>query len=136
MLDLAGILGDLVDHLQRGPDRSFRIVLVRHRCAEQRQYAVAREILDRPAEALDHADDPGDRVADDHLQLLGVEPLAEGRGSHQIGEDHRDIAPFVAHVIVLARLRHGRILPTRQPIRSASDASSSASPSMAPRSRR
>ena len=46
-LDLAGVVGDLVNELQRRAHRTLGVVLVGGRSAEQREDAVPREVLDR-----------------------------------------------------------------------------------------
>ena len=40
------------DHVERGAQRAFRIVLMRDRRAEQRQQRIADELVDEAAEAL------------------------------------------------------------------------------------
>ena len=49
-----------------------------------------------PAELLDLAHDAADRVADDELDLLGVEVLAERRRADDVGEEGADDFPFLA----------------------------------------
>ena len=95
-LHLARVVGDLLHQLQRRAHRTLGVVLVRGRSAEQREHAVPREILDHPAERLDRVDHARDGVADDHLQLFGIEPFGEDGGPHQIGEDRRDHASLLA----------------------------------------
>ena len=96
VLDLAGVVGDLLDDLQGRAHRALGIVFVRGRGAEQRQHAVSGEVLDRPAERLDRSDHARHGVADDDLQLLGIQAFAERGRADQIGEDRRDHASFFA----------------------------------------
>ena len=90
-------------HVERRPRGAQRVVLVRDRDAEHRHHAVAAVVLDRAAVPLDglaHAVEPAlHRPA----QRLRVDPLAERRRAHDVGEDDRDD---------LAPLLHGR---RRQP---------------------
>jgi hypothetical protein len=109
-LDLAGVLVDLVPNADRGADGTLRVVLVRGRRAEQREHPVTGEILDRAAERLDRGDDPRDGLADDQLQLLGIEPFGERRGSDQVREHRRHHTALVAGRPVGAA--HGEHPPT------------------------
>ena len=68
---LAPVLVHLRDHAQRAAHGALGVVLARRRRAEEREHAVAGEILHVPAERLDLADDPRDRLADDVLHVLG-----------------------------------------------------------------
>ena len=67
------------------------------RRAEQRQHAVAGQILDGAAEALDRVHHPGDRVADHEAHLLGVELLAERGRADEVGRERRDDTALLAH---------------------------------------
>ena len=89
---------DVVDDAERGADRTFRIVLVSDRSAEEREQSVAGEILDGASERLDGRDHASHGVADDELQLLGVEALAERGRPDEVGEEGGDDAAFVADV--------------------------------------
>src|SRR5205085_5391974 len=80
-LDLARVFLDLIAYADRRADGALRVVLVGGGRAEEREHAVAGQVLDRPAERLDGRDDPRDRLTDDQLQLLGVEPLGERGGT-------------------------------------------------------
>jgi len=66
------------------------------RSAEQCEDAVPREVLDHPSERLDRVDHARDGVADDHLQLFGIETFGEDGRAHEIGEDRRDHASLFA----------------------------------------
>ncbi len=56
-----------VDDLERGADRPFRVVLLRHRRPPDRHHRVADELLDDPAVASDHrlagTEVPGEQIA-------------------------------------------------------------------------
>jgi len=76
--DLLRVLTDHLGHVETGPGRPFRVVLVRGRCAEEGQQPIASEVLHVPAVGLDDRDQPGDRITEDQLGLLGVDLLGEG----------------------------------------------------------
>ena len=93
--DLVRVGGDLLGDGESSPDGPLGVVLVRDRRAEQRQHAVAGQILHRAAETLDGVDDPGDGLAHDQADLFRVEPFGEGCGSNQVGEQRgHDLALF------------------------------------------
>ena len=56
---------DLLDDPERGAHGALGVVLVGRRRAEQREHAVAGQVLDGAAERLDRADHARDGVADD-----------------------------------------------------------------------
>ena len=93
--DLAGICGDVLRDAHGGTQRPLGVVLVRDGGAEQRQDAVAGQVLDRSAEGLDRVHDARHGLADDELDLLGVQPFAEGRRPDQVGEDGGDDLAFL-----------------------------------------
>ena len=102
-LDLARVLGDLLHDLQRRAHRALGVVLVRGRGAEQRQHAVSREVLDRPPERFDRPDHARQGVADDDLQLLGIQAFGEHGRADQIGEDRGDHASLFADLARVVR---------------------------------
>jgi hypothetical protein len=55
LLELGGELGGRVEHVERGENRSLRVVLVRDRGAEEREHRVALELGDRALVAEDGA---------------------------------------------------------------------------------
>ena len=77
---------DLGDDAEAGTHRrsasSSRVVARRSKPA-----AVACKILAVAAERLDLADDPRHRLADDELDVLGVEPFDERSRTDRVGED-------------------------------------------------
>ena len=95
--NLLPVGGDLVRDPQSSADRTLGIVLVRRRSSEEREYAVTGEILHRAAVVLDRVDDPRDGFADDELDVLRVELLAECGRSLQIGEQRGHDLAFLAH---------------------------------------
>ncbi len=99
---------DVVDDAQTRADRALGVVLVRARRTEQREDAVAGEILHGAPERLDRHDHASDGIADHELELLGVEPLTEGRRADEVGEEGGDVAAFVPDV-------HARILRHERP---------------------
>ena len=95
---LAPVLVHLSDHAQRAAHRALGVVLARRRCAEEREHAVAGEILHVPAERLDLADDAGDCLADDVLHVLRIDALRERGRADDVRKDGRHNLPFLAHV--------------------------------------
>ena len=96
-LDLLPERSDLFDDPQTRTNGSFRIVLVRGRSPEDRQHAVAREVLHVAVERLDRDHHAGDRLAHHELEFLGVQPFTERRRADQVGEDRGDDPTFLAH---------------------------------------
>jgi hypothetical protein len=72
VLDLLGVVADLLDDPQGRAHRPLGIVLVGCRRPEQRQDPVAGKVLDGAPERFNRIDHAGDGVADDQLQLLRV----------------------------------------------------------------
>ena len=91
------------DDLQRRAHRALGVVLVRDRRAEQREHAVAREVLDGAAERFDRPDHARHGVADDELQLLGIQAFAERGRADQVGEERGDHAPLFADLARVGR---------------------------------
>ena len=104
--DLVSVDRDLVDYPERRPGGALGVVLGGRRGAEEREHAVAGEVLDVAAEVLDDADDPGDRVADHEPDLFGLEPLPERRRSDEVGEQGGDHPPLLADMRAAELLRH------------------------------
>jgi hypothetical protein len=80
-LDLARVPRDLVDHPERGAHGAFGVVLVGRRRAEQREHAVAGQVLDGAAERLHRTDHARDGVVDDQLGVLGTQAFGRARSS-------------------------------------------------------
>ena len=110
--DLVGELAHLLHDPQSGEEGALGVVLVRDRRAEEREHAVAGQVLDRPAERLDRPDDPADRVADHELQLLRLEALPERGGPDEVGEQRGHEPPLLTHR--RSRVTHACIVPTAQ----------------------
>ena len=83
---------DGIDQRQPGPDRAVGVVLVCHRRTPHGHDRVADELLDRAAVRRD--DGAGSlEVARLHgADLLGIEPLREGREADDVTEQHRHAA--------------------------------------------
>jgi hypothetical protein len=111
-LDIACIHPQLVADLESGADRAFGVVLVRGRGAEEREHAVAGEILDGAAEGLDSVHDPRHRLPDDQPRLLRIEALGQPGRADQIRAQRRDDPPLLAHRPLLS---HRRILAGEWP---------------------
>ena len=76
--------------LGSGADGAQRIVLMHPGDAEDGHDGVADELLDRPAVPLEHALHRLEIAPHHATQALRIEPLAEGRRSGDIGEEHGD----------------------------------------------
>ena len=91
---------DGLEQLERRPDRTLGVVLVRRRRPPDRHHGVADELLDETAVALDRLpgrlEVAGQQVAD----LLGVTALREVRRADEVGEQDR-------HETALGRRRGG-----------------------------
>jgi hypothetical protein len=86
-------LGQPFAHLGGRPDGAQRIVLVRQRDAEDRHHRVPDELRDRPFVAL-HDELHLGEVARQHVsQRLGIEGLAQARGSGDVREQDRHDLP-------------------------------------------
>src|SRR5207244_464037 len=93
---LARVLVHLGDDAKGAPHATFGVVLSGRRRAEEREYAVAREILDVPIEGLDLPDDPRHSLADHELHILGIEPLGERRRADDVSEERGQDLPLLA----------------------------------------
>ena len=92
----ATVVGVLLDDpldLQAREHRTLRVVLVRDRRAEQREDAVAGEVLHHPAEALDDLTELPDGAADHLEDVLGIEARRQLGGSRDVGEQRGDGSP-------------------------------------------
>ncbi len=82
-------------HLDGGANGPIGVVLVRHRCAEQRDDPVAEDFVDRTAELRDVGDQPLERSVDQPLHPLRVEVLRQRRVADEVGEHHRHHASLL-----------------------------------------
>ncbi len=99
------VLVDLVHgllHGQAGPDRALRIVLVRHRRAEDGHHVVADVLVHGAAVALDLAAEAHQRTVHQGLHRLGIHALRHRRVARQIGEYDRDLAPLLGESLARA----------------------------------
>jgi hypothetical protein len=74
--------------------------------SEQREDPVTGEVFHGSVEGLDHADHPRDRVRDDELQLLRVEPFSKGSRAHEVGEESGHDPPLLPRTARRAHARH------------------------------
>ena len=72
---------EAVAHLERGPERPQRVVLVQHGRAEDGHHRVADELLDRPAVPLERGPHLVEVARHHAPHQLGVAHLAEARSS-------------------------------------------------------
>jgi CRP/FNR family cyclic AMP-dependent transcriptional regulator len=63
---------------------------MRHGRSEQDQGTVADDPVDVAAERFGRADEAGDSLADHVAKVLGIQPLAERRRAHDVGEQRGD----------------------------------------------
>ena len=85
-------LVDRADQLQPGPNRPFRVVLMRLRIAEIDEHAVAHVFGDEPVVAANHLGDPAMIGADHFAQVLGIEPRREGGRADQVTEHDGELS--------------------------------------------
>ena len=75
---------------ERGVHGTQRSVLVRHRRAEQRHQAIARELIHHAFHAVDLGKDDVEILLEQVVVLLGIEALGDADRAHEIAEEHRD----------------------------------------------
>ena len=83
-------------HRERGTDGPLRIVGVHDRRAEEGEDAVAQEVGDGPAVALDRVADDGQVAVEQVERLLGRLLGGQRRVAADVGEQRRDLAPIAA----------------------------------------
>ena len=86
--------GDRLDHLETGPDRARRIVVMRGRIAEAHQHRIAQEPHHLALVARDDVDAGLVEMMQDVAQILRVQPVGERGRSDQIGEADGQEAAF------------------------------------------
>jgi hypothetical protein len=79
-------LGEDRLHLQRGSDRTFGIILVGTRDAEDRQEGIAHKLLEQPLVTPDLIGQPVECPPHHGLDHLGILALSERRRPDQVGE--------------------------------------------------
>jgi hypothetical protein len=89
---------------ERRPHRPLRVVLVRHRSAEEGDDGIADELLHGSAEALELLADARVIVREKRPHVFGVEPFRTGRRADKIAEDDGDDLPLLP----CRRLHHKR----------------------------
>ena len=89
-LELGLLVEDPVTDCERGADGALRVVLVRHRRAEDGHHRVADELLHRAAEALELVAQPGVVGTEQRPHLLRIHLLGARREADEIGEEDGD----------------------------------------------
>ena len=88
---LRGQLGHLALELEDRQARAPGVVLVRQRRAEDRQQAVAGELVDRPLELVDRARGDRQEAIEDEAPALGVQRAGELHRADDVGVHHRHL---------------------------------------------
>ena len=109
----AVVVSGMPDDAERGADRPLGIVLVRDRGTEEREDAVAGEVLDLSTERLDGVDHAPNGGAQELARILGIELLRELRRPDDVGEQGGDDLALLPHLaahrlILLARSDGGK----------------------------
>ena len=81
-------LGHARVHLERRVQGALRVVLVRHRRAEDRDDSVADVLLRVSIETVDDAAQRAEQVGLQAAHVLGIEPLGDGGEAGQVREQH------------------------------------------------
>ena len=85
-------LGAAGNHIERGVERTLRVVLMSHGCTKYGKHGIADEFFDKAVLARDR---PGEGVEQRILErahVLGVEPLGKSGVARDVGEEHGDLA--------------------------------------------
>ena len=85
-----GVATQLLLHRQRRMKCALRMVLVRHRRAEQREDAVARRLRNVAAVAMHRRHHQMQHRVDDRARLLGIEIAHQLRRALDVGEQRSD----------------------------------------------
>jgi hypothetical protein len=91
---LDGIRADGCQNIERGADRSFSIVLVRDRSAEERQHAIAQQLCNGALVPINRFAHTLMRARDDLAPLFGIALLGQRSRSDDVGEQCRDQPAF------------------------------------------
>ncbi|MEP6874849.1 MAG: hypothetical protein ABI887_10835 [Burkholderiales bacterium] len=75
-------------HLECRAQGALRVVLVRHRRAEDRHHRITDELFDECVEAFDHCARGGEQVRLQGTHVLGIQPLGDRGESGQIREQY------------------------------------------------
>jgi hypothetical protein len=92
--DLRSVVIERFADREGSADGVLRVVLVRDGCAEKRQDAVARQLRDGTAEALDLLAHQLHDVVENELRSLGAELLGDRRRAGDVGHEYRDDPPL------------------------------------------
>ena len=93
-LDPGFVFSRPVADREGGPNRSFRVVLVRDRRAEEGHDRVTDELLDRTPAALELVAETNVVRGEDGLHVLRVQRLGSRCEPDQVGEERRDDLAF------------------------------------------
>ena len=102
---------ELGAHIDRGTNRTERIVLVALRDAEDRHHGIADELLDGRAVAFENVPRRVEEPAQDVAERLGVQAIAERRRAAYVGEQDGDDLATLAPGLGRRRLGGGLELP-------------------------
>ena len=83
---------------ERREDRSFRIVAVSNRSAEDRHDAIADMLVNMATVILNDAIDLGEELAEKTVNLFLVELAAERGIAHEVGKEHSHLPAFALHI--------------------------------------
>ena len=87
--------GDLLQDRESGVDCAYRIVFMRERCAEHPHHRVADELVQRPAEALEHLLHASVIRNEGPTNVLRVRMIGPFGEAHEIDEQDRDDPSFL-----------------------------------------
>ena len=97
---------------QRGQNRSFGVILVGDRRAEERQHRIAEQPVDAPVEGQDGVDHRLQHVVDSHRGVLRCQIARASDRAGQVGEEDRQhtvLAVGVGQELFAQGCRHGAL---------------------------
>ena len=101
--DLGAVVGERFVDREGRADGALGVVLVRDGRAEERQDAVAGQLRDRSAEALDLLAHQPRHVVEEELRPLGAELLGDRRRAGDVCDEDRDDPPLACRLARLGR---------------------------------
>ena len=122
-LDVARVAAHDLEDAERRAGCALGVVLVRGRDAEVRADPVALVRLHRSAVLVDRAAHHRHALPDEHLGLVGLEPLAERGRADDVGEEHGDRPALVLDLTWRRPRRRGCVPPATGSRSAAADAS-------------
>ena len=87
---LAGVTPEILLHAQARVERALRMVLVRDRCTEDGEDAVAGRLHDVTVVAMRRVDHQIDRGIDNRACFFRIEPFHQVHRALDVGEQRRD----------------------------------------------